>query len=208
VTPTELGLIVDTDASISAEAGTGKNCDLIEVSQRVWRDVRRYLLQHGTALVSRAAELYEPAWRLPHAPLLSQRSWLPEAPVALEDLKLGWEPSPPRPIVRGQEPEVRRLLPRRTPLQTFPNYSSAVRYVSSPSLFENRPCYRLLSASLSGERTTAYLQFGQSCYFDKIDVGEALATSYPQRWSMRRHPGRNFPSDRSSPIRLIWHFAP
>lgn len=174
VTPTELGLTVDTDASISAEAGTGRNCDPVEVSQRVWRDVRRYLLQHGTALVSRAAELYEPAWRLPHAPLLSQRCWLPEAPVALEDVRLGWEPSPPRPIVRGQEPEVRRLLPLRTPLQTFPSYSSAIRYVSAPSLFENRPCYRLLDVSLSG-RITAYLQFGQSCYFDKIDVGEALA---------------------------------
>jgi hypothetical protein len=53
-------------------------------------------------------------------------------------------------------------------------HSSAIRYVSSPGLFENRPCYRLLDASLSG-CTIARLQFGQSCYFDKIDVGEALA---------------------------------
>jgi hypothetical protein len=174
VTLTDLGLAADTGGGTLLEAANGEDCDPIEVSQRVWRDVRRYLIQHGTALVSRAAELYEPSWRLPHAPLLSQPSWLPEKPTALENVELEWEPSPPKPIITGQEPEVRRLLPLRTPLQTFPSYSSAIRYVSSPSLFENRPCYRLLGASLNS-CTAARLRFGQSCYFDKIDVGEALA---------------------------------
>src|SRR5947209_19609116 len=55
VTPTDLGLTVDTDGNISLEAGTGRNCDPVEVSQRAWRDVRRYLVQHGTTLDARAA---------------------------------------------------------------------------------------------------------------------------------------------------------
>lgn len=79
----------------------------------------------------------------------------------------------PKPIVVGQEREARPLLPLRTRLQTFPSYSSAIRYLSPPSLFENRPCYRLLSVSLSGH-AQAHLRFGQSCYFDKIDVSEEL----------------------------------
>ncbi len=174
VTLADLGLAVDTDADILHEVGTGKDCDPVEVSQRAWRDVRKYLTQHGTALASRAVELYEPSWRLPQGPLLTHGSWLPDAPIALEDIELGWEPSPPKPIVVGQEPEARRLLPLRTRLQTFPHYSSAIRYVSPPGLFENRPCYRLLGVSLSGH-PKARLRFGQSCYFDKIDMGEALA---------------------------------
>lgn len=174
VTLTDLGLTVDTDADVLPEVETGRNCDPVEVSQRVWRDVRKYLIRHGTTLASRAVELYEPSWRLPQTPLLTHGSWLPDVPIALEDIELEWEPSPPKPVVVGQEPEVRRLLPLRTRLQTFPNYSSTIRYVSPPSLFENRPCYRLLGVSLSGH-TRGRLWFGQSCYFDKIDMGEALA---------------------------------
>lgn len=102
-------------------------------------------------LASRAVELYEPSWRLPQAPLLTRGSWLPDASIALEDIGLEWEPSPPRPIVVGQEPEARPLLPLRTRLQAFPDYSSAIRYVSPPGLFENRPCYRLLGVSLGGD---------------------------------------------------------
>jgi hypothetical protein len=94
-------------------------------------------------------------------------------PIALEDIELEWEPNPPKPIIVGSEPEARSLLPLRTRRQTFPSYSSAIRYLSPPALFENRPCYRLLGASLSG-RTEVCLRFGQSCYFDKIDVSEAL----------------------------------
>lgn len=173
VTPTDLGLVVDTDADILHEVETGKNCDPVDVSQRVWRDVRKYLIRHRSALASRAAELYEPSWRLAQTPLLSHDSWLPDKPITLDDIELEWEPSPPKPIVVGQEREARPLLPLRTRLQTFPSYSSAIRYLSPPSLFENRPCYRLLGVSLS-EHAQAHLRFGQSCYFDKIDVSEAL----------------------------------
>ena len=97
-------------------------------------------------------------------------------PVALEDIELEWEPNPPKPIIVGSEPEARSLLPLRTQRQTFPSYSSAIRYLSPPALFENRPCYRLLEANLSARTggTQACLRFGQSCYFDKIDVSEAL----------------------------------
>lgn len=174
VTPADLGLAADTDADVTHEVEIHRDCDPVEVSQHAWRNVRTHLIRHRAELASRAVQLYEPSWRLPQAPMLSQGSWLPDKPIALENIKLEWEPSPPKPIVVGQEPEVRSLLPLRTRLQAFPGYSSAIRYLGRPDLFDNRPCYRLLSASLSGQ-TEAHLRFCQSCFFDKIDICEALA---------------------------------
>lgn len=133
-----------------------------------------HLMRNRAELAARAVQLYAPSWRLRQAPMLSQDSWLPSKPIALEAVTLDWDPSPPKPIVVGQEPEVRSLLPLRTRRQTFPHYSSAIRYLSPPSLFDNRPCYRLLGASLTEPGKLA-LRFGLSCFFDKIDMAEALS---------------------------------
>ena len=187
VTPADIGLIADTD--LPHEAETDQDGDPVEVSQRAWHDIRQHVGLNQAKLHAQAADLYEPSWRLPQAPMLTQGSWLPDKPIALEDIELEWEPSPPRPIVVGQEPQARSLLPLRTRLQTFPSYSSAIRYLNPPSLFENRPCYRLLGASLTGQ-AKARFRFCQSCYFDKIDVSEALvhelsaaAMNAPLSWS-------------------------
>lgn len=171
VRPADLGLAADTDLAQEGENGT--DGDPVEVSQCSWRDVRKHVGLNQAKLHAQAVQLYEPSWRLPQAPMLTQSSWLPDRPIALEDIELEWEPSPPKPIVVGQEPQARSLLPLRTRLQSFPSYSSAIRYLSPPSLFENRPCYRLLGASLRGQ-AEARFRFCQSCYFDKIDVSEAL----------------------------------
>jgi hypothetical protein len=169
----DLGRVPDTDKDRAREAEVDNSCDPVTASQRAWHEARNYVRRNQAKLHTRAVELYPPSWRLPQAPMLSHPSWLPDVPIALEDIELEWEPNPPKPIIVGSEPEARSLLPLRTRRQTFPSYSSAIRYLSPPALFENRPCYRLLEASLSG-RTQACLRFGQSCYFDKIDVSEAL----------------------------------
>lgn len=169
VPPAELGFPADADTP----AETGGIGDPVAESQRAWREVRAYVGRNQAAIHARAVELYEPSWRMAQAPMLSQASWLPDRPIALDDVELEWEPCAPRPIVVGQEPEARALLPLRTRAQTFPSYSSAIRYLSPPALFENRPCYRLLGATLTGA-APARLRFGRSCYFDKIDVSEAL----------------------------------
>ncbi|MGH3940959.1 MAG: helix-turn-helix domain-containing protein [Pseudonocardiaceae bacterium] len=170
VTPADLGM---ASPETALPHDMEPNSDPVAASQRTWREVRQHHARRGNELFARAACLYEPSWRLPQAPELSQGSWLPDQPIALEDIELEWEPNPPKSIVTGQEPEARSLLPLRTTRQTFPSYSSAIRYLDPPKLFENRPCYRLLEASLS-EPGPARLRFGQSCFFDKIDVAEVL----------------------------------
>ncbi|MGQ0778251.1 MAG: helix-turn-helix domain-containing protein [Pseudonocardiales bacterium] len=170
VTPTDLGM-TGPEADLPHEMAL--TSDPVTSSQRAWREVRQHLARRGNELFAQAAFLYEPSWRLPQASELSQGSWLPDNPISLEDIELEWEPNPPKPIVTGQEPEARSLLPLRTTRQNFPSYSSAIRYLDPPDLFENRPCYRLLEASLNGPGQ-ARLRFGQSCFFDKIDVAEIL----------------------------------
>jgi Helix-turn-helix domain len=146
-------------------------------SQDAWRTVRSFLIRHGTRLAKRAAELYDPTWRLPYTPALALPSWLPSHPVPLEAVTLEWVPDPPRPVITGQEAELRPVLPLRTPRNAFLQYTSAIRYLSPPSLFENRPSYRLLDVSWTSSGQSQ-LQFGLTTFFDKLDVSEALSHEF------------------------------
>jgi hypothetical protein len=60
----------------------------------------------------------------------------------------------------------------RVPGQQFDRYTSAIRYLDPPSLFENRPSYRLLSLAWTGG--TGAMRFSLGTYFDKLDVSEAI----------------------------------
>ena len=83
-----------------------------------------------------------------------------------------WVPDTPAAKVTGAEPETRKLRPLRVPGQQFDRYTSAIRYLDPPSLFENRPSYRLLSLAWAGQ--TGAMRFGLATYFDKLDVSEAI----------------------------------
>lgn len=66
--------------------------------------------------------------------------------------------------------KVKRTRPLRTASAPFDRYTFAIKHLSPPALFESRPSYRLLDASLGSGR----LGFGLAAYFDKLDVSEAL----------------------------------
>lgn len=150
---------------------------VVAASQEAWRTVRSYLIQRRTQLARQAVRLYDPAWRLAHTPALALPNWLPSSPVPIEAVTLKWVPHPPRPAVTGHEAELRPILPLRTRGQAFPQYTSAMRYLSPPNLFENRPSYRLLDVSWepSGQ---GKLEFGLATFFDKLDVSEALGHEF------------------------------
>ncbi|MFD8562149.1 hypothetical protein ACFV1N_33110 [Streptosporangium canum] len=87
-------------------------------------------------------------------------------------ITLKWIDGPQRVAVDGSEPEAFAARPLRAPGSAYDRYTSAVRYIDPPSLFENRPSYRLLDlhwANGQGEMT-----FGLANYFDKLDVSEAV----------------------------------
>ncbi|MCA1600370.1 MAG: helix-turn-helix domain-containing protein, partial [Acidobacteria bacterium] len=120
---------------------------VVAADQEAWRAVRNYLIRYRTRLAKQAVRLYDSTWRLMDVAALAPASWLPSRPVPIEAVTLEWVPHPPRPPITGHEAELRPILPLRTPGHAFPQYTSAIRYLSPPSLFENRPSYRLLDVS-------------------------------------------------------------
>ena len=90
--------------------------------------------------------------------------------MALRSLDLTLDERPHPVAVDGSEPETLPLRPLCSAEERFDQYTSAVKHLDPPRLFESRPSYRLLDASLD----TGELGFGLAAYFDKLDVSEAL----------------------------------
>ena len=141
-------------------------------SQDQWRAVRRYLNHHRNDLARLAATLYPAEFRITGTPLIAPRSWLPAEPVDLAGIDLAWVPDPPPPRITGTEPETQPVRPLRAPGQQYDRYTSAIRYLDPPSMFENRPSYRLLGLAWAG--ASGAMRFGLSTYFDKLDISEAV----------------------------------
>lgn len=126
-----------------------------------WLDVRKRLRASRFELAHRAVEHYPDAVRLAGTPLLTRAEWVPERPLPLSAIDLEYRECPPPPSYPAPVPP------------GFAGYSDAMAALDAPTVFENRPTYRLLEADLSGER--GRLVFGPGRYFDGIDTGEAAA---------------------------------
>jgi transcriptional regulator with XRE-family HTH domain len=148
----------------------------VVASQHEWRLTRRYLNGHRSDLAKAAVALYPSAARLGQTALLSAPEWMPERPVPLGDVALNWTDGPQPSAIDGTEPEANSLSPLRTARHRFDRYTSAIRYVDTPTLFENRPSYRLLDVAWTNGGGS--MRFGLSAYFDKLDVAEAIGHEY------------------------------
>ncbi|MGK4580178.1 helix-turn-helix domain-containing protein [Kitasatospora sp. HPMI-4] len=149
----------------------------VRASQEAWRTVRRRLNADRAAPAEAAIQLYEPALRIESTALLAPPAWLAPEPVPLERVALQWDPSPVAPILDGTAHEGLATRPLRLPDQRFDRYTLAVRYLDSPTLFENRPSYRLTGVHWGGNGT-GELRFSLSTYFDKLDLCEAIGHEF------------------------------
>lgn len=145
----------------------------IQTSQDEWRQVRRYLAAHAATLTRTAAGLYPQSRKVASTPLLTREEWMAADPVDIRDVQLAWVEGPQRKLVQGTEAEARLLLPLRAPGHQFESYTAAVRYLDRPTLFENRPTYRLLEATMA--IASAGLRFSLATYFEMIDVSQAVS---------------------------------
>ena len=73
-----------------------------------------------------------------------------------------WVPGSRELRVTGTEPETEAVRPLRGPGKQFERYTSAIRYLDSPALFENRPSYRLHGLAWTGG--TGAMRFGLATY--------------------------------------------
>jgi transcriptional regulator with XRE-family HTH domain len=142
----------------------------VAVDQARWRQERRWLNQHRSDLARLAAQLYPAEHHVPGTPLIAGAGWILEEPAELRSLRLTLDEQPHAIIVDGSEAETLPTRPLCAPGQWFDRYTSAIRHLDPPRLFESRPSYRLLGGHLG----TDALHFGLAAYFDKIDVSEAL----------------------------------
>ncbi|WP_133903375.1 transcriptional regulator [Actinophytocola oryzae] len=126
-------------------------------SQPAWEAVRSHLRAHRYEL----AAGFPPG--LAGTPLLSRPAWVPPEPVPLSSVRISFTQAPPWD------------LPPASGDPAYPSYSAAMTAMDAPTVFENRPTWRLLDADLAG---TASLVFGDGRYFDSIDTGEAAAHEY------------------------------
>lgn len=141
-------------------------------SARHWRHVRRHLNTHRHELAARAARLYPPDLRVRSTPLLAQPDWVPAEPLELGQIGLAWTGhAPPGVPVTG--PLSEHLRPLRPDGRRYASYAEALERIERPALLENRPIYRLLSASLTAARPRLELTGGR--YFDWVNGGEAIA---------------------------------
>ncbi len=98
------------------------------------------------------------------APLLTKESWLPPKPIPLEKIDLDVE----------QDPDVKiSLSTQRLPIHAcgqYKEYSNAIEDLDRPTVFDDRPQYRLLQ--IDDKR----LVFSNKMYsyFDKINYGAYL----------------------------------
>lgn len=142
----------------------------VAVDQARWRQERRWLNQHRSELARLAVELYPVEHRVPDTTLIAAPGWIPEEPVDLRSLRLTLDEQPHGVGIDGCEAETLPTRPLCAPGQRFDRYTSAIRHIDPPRLFESRPSYRLLGEELGA----GSLRFGLAAYFDKIDVSEAL----------------------------------
>ncbi|MFF3214036.1 helix-turn-helix transcriptional regulator [Streptomyces sp. NPDC002886] len=180
----ELGLLPSAEAVVTVAAPAGdlaKEGPLVAVDdQRRWRMTRRELNRHRADLTKAAARLYPDFSRAGNSPVLTRESWMWPEPVDFEDIELAWltQTSPPEITGREKESEgVRPLAPQGT---KFDRYTQAIRMIDRPSLFVNRPSFRLLDVAQAEGHPK--LSFGYTTYFDMADVCEGVAHELASAW--------------------------
>jgi hypothetical protein len=183
--------------------GSGRSTGLvpspIAASQDEWRSVRRHLNGNRAHLADIAAGLYHPEVRVPDTSLLAHADWMPSAPTPLEYVALRWETGTSV-TIDGTEPEARAHFPLRTSDYYYDRYTAAIRYLEAPTLFENRPSYRLLQVGWN-QSSGGELVFGPAAYFDKLDICETLGHEFAAAWLTHE-------SDASQTAAIGWRHLP
>jgi len=211
---TELGIAAEDLGLSSGQARKLVSRDdaspVIAASRLRWREERRWLNQHRAELAKLAVQLYPLEHRVPHTTVIAPPEWLLAKPLELGSLALRLDEEPQTAEVDGSEPESAATRPLRTAGLRFERYTSAIKHLSPPALFESRPSYRLLDASMAVQR----LEFGLGTYFDKIDVCEAIGheaaavcmaegSPSPPEWLRGRLPFRELIGNPFDPRRRV-----
>jgi transcriptional regulator with XRE-family HTH domain len=197
IDPRRLGISPELQSAIEPERYEKAYQAAVRASHQEWLAVRQYLNHHRADLARLASALYPDALHL-GSTLITLPKWLPKSPVNLLAIDLGWVAERVSYEIHGTEPEALRNSPLRSPGHQYERYTLAIRGLSPPVLFENRPSYRLMGIDWSPGAPR--LIFGLATYFDKLDVCEA--TGHELATAARRR-GADRPSWADLPFRAL-----
>lgn len=138
-----------------------------------WTRVRQLLNQRRHELAQLASALYPEQARVRNTRLLTLPAWTPTAPVPLGTVQLEWLGELPAPVVDGTGDVTAHVRSLDGSGNLLPTYADTLGALARPSVFENRPAYRLHAADLGS--SSGKLTFGRGSYFDGVNVGEAAA---------------------------------
>lgn len=146
-------------------------------SEAEWLRVNAYYQGERHELAVRAAAGYPPGLRVAGTPLVAPPAWRLPAPVPLDAVRLEFRPDAPRPDVPDLVSLAPHALPARADGSRYRRYSDVIAELAAPSVFENRPTYRLFEADLAGPDGPR-LAFGRGRFFDGVDTGGAAGHEY------------------------------
>jgi hypothetical protein len=144
-----------------------------------WRRVRAVLTANRQELSHVAARLYPDLPRVAGTDLLTRAEWLPGAPLGLDEMPLTWVDQPSRPVPGIGGAVSAHVRPAGPSGGRYDTYAGAVAGLDRPGLFEDRPCYRLLSATLTGPRE---LRLTRTSYFAGMELGHSVAHELAAAW--------------------------
>jgi hypothetical protein len=145
-------------------------------SEQQWLRVNAYLRDNRYPLAVEAAQEYPDAARLAGTPLLAAPAWRLSAPIPLASIKLDFLPRTPLPVLPELASVAPYALPTRVDGRRYRRYCDVIESLAAPTVFENRPIYRLVSADLSGD--VPRLGFARGRFFEGINVGGPAAFEY------------------------------
>ena len=148
-----------------------------------WRQVRTVLTANRPELSRAAVSLYPGLLRVGPTDLLARAEWLPGAPLGLDDLPLAWVEQSPPPALDLTGPVSAHVRPVDETGRRYASYAGAVGALDRPALFEDRPCYRLLGAALTGPRA---LRLTRTSYFAGMELGHSVAHELAAAWDESR----------------------
>jgi hypothetical protein len=149
-------------------------------SEELWLRVTGSLNRDRYDLAVRAAVGFPPELRLAGTPLLAPSAWRVPAPVPLESVRLDFRPDAPPPDVPDVAALAPYALPERADGTRYQRYSDVVAALAAPTVFENRPTYRLVEADLASASTGAgpRLAFSRGRFFGGIDDSGPAGLEY------------------------------
>jgi hypothetical protein len=142
-------------------------------SEEQWLRVNGYLRANRYRLAVEAARQCQDTARLAGTPLLSAPAWRLPAPIPLTSIRLEFRPQTPLPVLPDLASVAPFALPTRADGSRYRRYCDVIESLAAPSVFENRPIYRLVSADLSGDDPR--LGFARGRFFEGINVGGPAA---------------------------------